>query len=89
MASFSRLRDLYASPGFTPSATARGLFGDAYAVVITLRRRRKKLAAACVGSRTVPFTTNPFEESATSIVAGDASTWSSPSDASFAASAKL
>lgn len=88
MAKFSQLRDLYAFFGFTPTATVRGLFGDPYAVLIALRRRRKKRAAACVACRTGPSMTNPFEEYAMSRAAGVASTWSSPSVASSAVTAK-
>ena len=47
MAIFTRLRDLYSFPGFVPAATIRGVFGDPYAVVIVLQRRRKKHAVAC------------------------------------------
>jgi hypothetical protein len=88
MANFTRLRDLYAFPGFVPAATVRGLFGDPYAVVIDLRRRRKKRAAAGAAPVTARSTIKPRAKSATSIVAADASTWSSPSVASPAASAR-
>jgi hypothetical protein len=43
MGKLRRLQDIYRSPGFVPMAEVRGIFGDPYAVVITLRRRRKKL----------------------------------------------
>src|SRR3989442_13060593 len=46
MAKFKQLRDLYRFPGFVHQAKVRGLFGDPLAVVITLRRRRKKRSAA-------------------------------------------
>jgi hypothetical protein len=88
MANFARLRDLYAFAGFTPAATVRGLFGDPYAVVITLRRRRKKHAAVGAVPAIAPSMIMLLEEFAMSIVAGDASTWNSPSDASSVASAK-
>jgi hypothetical protein len=42
MAKFKQLQDLYRFPGFVPQPTIRGIFGDPLAVVITLRRRRKK-----------------------------------------------
>lgn len=87
MANFSRLRDLYEFPGFVPTATIRGLFGDPYAVVIALRRRRKKPAAGCAASAIAPSTIKLLEEYATSIAAADASTWRFPSDASPVASA--
>lgn len=40
-----QLRDVYRFPGFEPLATVRGVFGDPYAVVVTLQRRRKKRCA--------------------------------------------
>jgi hypothetical protein len=88
MASFSRLHDLCSFPGFVPAATIRGVFGDPYAVVITLRRRRKKPVAACAGPVIAPSTTKPLEGSGTSIVADDGSSWKSSSDASSVATAK-
>jgi hypothetical protein len=88
MANFSRLHDLYSFPGFIPAATIRGVFGDPYAVVIALRRRRKKHAVAGAAPAIAPSTTNPFDGYATSIAAAGASTWSSPSDASAVAGAK-
>ena len=42
MGKIKRLQDVYRFPGFVPLAQVRGVFGDPYAVVITLRRRRKK-----------------------------------------------
>ncbi len=42
MAHFKHLRDLYRFPGFGPGHHIRGVFGDPMAVVISLRRRRKK-----------------------------------------------
>jgi hypothetical protein len=44
-----QLRDLYRFPGFKPLATVHGVFGDSWAVVLTLQRRGKKLSAAAVG----------------------------------------
>jgi hypothetical protein len=89
MANFSRLHDLYSFPGFTPAATVRGVAGDPYAVVISLRRRRKKLTVACAGSAINPSTISHGERHATSIVVAAASTWSFPFAASSVASAKL
>jgi hypothetical protein len=87
MANFSRLRDLYAFPGFVPAATIRGLFGDPYAVVVALRRRRKKPAAVNAAPPTTPSTIRPRAGSATSIAVAGASTWASRSAASSAGSA--
>jgi hypothetical protein len=88
MAKFSRLHDLYSFPGFTPAATVRGVFGDPFAVVITLRRRRKKLAADCVAPAAAPSTIKRRGGFATSIAVDAESIWSSSFDASCAVGAK-
>lgn len=88
MAKFTRLRDLYSFPGFVAAATIRGVFGDPYAVVNNLRRRRKKHAAASVAPVSAPSTINPREGSAISIAVAGASTWSSRFDAFSVRSAK-
>lgn len=74
MAKLKRLQDVYRFPGFVPSPKVRGLFGDRYAVVITLQRRRKKHAAASVGKPIAPTTTSGHAVSATCPVATSAST---------------
>ena len=43
------LRDVYQFPGLVPSASVRGYPGDADAIILPLRRRRKKRSAADVG----------------------------------------
>jgi hypothetical protein len=88
MANFSRLRDLYAFPGLVPAATIRGLFGDPYAVVVALRRRRKKRVAVSAAPAIGRSTIKPCAASATSTAAADASTWKSPSAGSSAGSAR-
>jgi hypothetical protein len=88
MANFTRLRDLYAFPGLDPVATIRGVFGDPYAVVISVRRRRKKHAVACAASAIAPSTIKPQGASVTSIAEAGASTWNSPSGAFSVGSAK-
>jgi hypothetical protein len=45
------LRDVYRFPGLDPAASVRGYPGDADAIIVPLRRRRKKQPAASVGSR--------------------------------------
>jgi hypothetical protein len=80
-----QLRDLYRFPGFTPLATLHGIFGDSWAVVLTLQRRGKKLSAAAVGKRRRPFTINDHAEYAIS----PAATGESISTSSFAASSAL
>lgn len=76
MAKLKRLLDVYRFPGFVPQATLRGLFGDSWALVVTLRRRRKKLSAAPVGIRAGLFMTKGRAGPAISPAATDASTWS-------------
>ena len=88
MANFTRLPDLYSFPGFAPAATIRGVFGDPYAVVIALQRRRKKHAVASAASAIDPSTIEPRDGSVTSIAVAAASTWSSRSDAFSVASAR-
>jgi hypothetical protein len=66
MGKLRRLQDIYRFPGFVPMAEVRGIFGDPYAVVITLRRRRKERAVACAGGRPALSTTSGRGASATS-----------------------
>jgi hypothetical protein len=87
MAQFTRLRDFYSFPGFTPNATVRGVFGDPYAAVVTLRRRPKKRSADNAGAPAAPATIKPFAGSATSIAADGASTSNSRCGGSTAAGA--
>jgi hypothetical protein len=58
MAKFKQLHDLYRFPGFVPRPRVRGVFGDPLAVLITLRRRRKKRCAASAGKYIGPTTTS-------------------------------
>lgn len=46
MAKFKQLHDLYRFPGFVPQPHVRGIFGDPMAVVISLKRCRKKRSVA-------------------------------------------
>ena len=79
MAIFSRLLDLYSFPGLSPVATVRGVFGDPYAIVIALRRRRKKHLAASVAPFIAPSTIIPSDRCAISIAVDDVSISNSPS----------
>ena len=88
MAQFTRLRDFYSFPGFTPNATVQGVFGDPYAVVVTLRRRPKKRSAGNATPLTAPSTIKRFAGSGTSIAAGDASSSSCRYGGSIAGSAR-
>ena len=74
MATTRQLRDVYRFPGFEPLATVRGIFGDPYAVVVSLQRRRKKPPAECVGKHRSLFTIEGHGRSATFPVATNVST---------------
>jgi hypothetical protein len=84
MGKLRRLQDVYRFPGFIPMAEVRGLFGDPWAVVITLRRRRKKRTAGCAGEGVAPSTINGRGASATSPVVTGGSTSTSRYDGSTA-----
>ena len=58
MANFKQLHDLYRFPGFVPRPHIRGIFGEPMAVVISLKRCRKKLSAASAAKLTSATTTN-------------------------------
>ena len=77
MGKLKRLQDIYRFPGFVPLAEVRGIFGDPYAVVITLRRRRKKRAVECAGGPVALSTISARAASATSPAAIGGSTSSS------------
>jgi len=87
MSKTRRLLDVYRFSGFVPYATVHGIFGDRYAVVIPLRRRRKKRDAVCVDKSVVPTTIIVPGSCATSLVAINGSIWSSRFAESGAASA--
>jgi hypothetical protein len=87
MSKIRRLVDVYRVSGFVPLASLHGIFGDPYAVVIPLRRRRKKHAVVCVDENIVPTTISALGSCATSLVATNGSIWSSRFAGSGAASA--
>jgi hypothetical protein len=66
MANFHRLRDLYRFPGFVPRDRIRGLFGDPRAVIISLRRVRKKRPAVFADKFSTSTTTSDLDASAIS-----------------------
>jgi hypothetical protein len=74
MAKLKRLTDIYRFPGFVPQPKIHGIFGDPWAVVITLQRRRKKRAAGSAARSITAITTSGPDGSATSPVATNAST---------------
>ena len=88
MAQFTRLRDLYAFPGFAPAARVHGLFGDPYAAVIPLHRRQKKRPVESAVPSAAPSTIGPSAMSAISTAADDASTSAFPFAAFPAAGAR-
>ncbi|MGH2397818.1 MAG: hypothetical protein ACRDFW_12740 [bacterium] len=81
------LRDAYRFPGFTPSRTIVGIFGDPHARIITLTRRAKKQSAVLVAERTVRGTIGKSGASAISPVGTCAFTSSSICAASRAGGA--
>jgi len=52
------LRDTYRFPGSVPAASVQGYPGNPKAIILPLRRRRKKRFAVTVGKRIPPSTTN-------------------------------
>ena len=55
------LKDEYRFPGFVPLSVVKGVFGDPRAVIISLRRCRKKHAAAAVARTAERITINVRE----------------------------
>lgn len=70
-----RLQDEYRFPGFRPQATVKGIFGDAHARVVVLKRRQKKRHAEAVGRSTEVFTTVRSSESEIYAVAANVFIW--------------
>lgn len=52
MENLHHLRDTYRFPGLEPAASVHGYPGDPKAIILPLRRRRKKRSVAIVG---MPF----------------------------------
>jgi hypothetical protein len=75
MAQNTQLCDLYTFPGCTPHSHIRGLFGDPYAAVITLRRRSKKAPVEGAAKFSARSTIKRSVWSVTSRPVGDASTF--------------
>jgi len=76
-----QLRDVYRFPGFEPLSSLHGVFGDPYAVVVTLLRRRKKRSAEPAARPSRSSTISDLDESAICRAATNASTSPSRSDA--------
>jgi hypothetical protein len=58
MENLHHLRDTYRFPGLEPAASVHGYPGEPKAIILPLRRRRKKRSAATVGNGTPPSTIN-------------------------------
>ncbi len=71
------LRSLFTLLGFVASANLAGVFGDRYARVIKLRRRKKRPAARAVDTGTEGITTSGFAEFVISRWSDGESTWNS------------
>src|SRR5262245_66042996 len=78
-----RLWDAYAFPGFRPEGTVRGIFGDAKARIVRLKRRSKKRAAPTAEPCIAAGTTAPCGGCATCRAATSAYILGSGSGAIF------
>jgi hypothetical protein len=87
MPSPKQLRDLYRFPGFVPLAGLQVFARDPQGVLLTLRRRTKKLSVAPAARPTFGTMTTGPAMSAIWPVGIDASTWPSPYAASIAGTA--
>ncbi len=84
MKSARSLRELFSMPGFAASATLTGIFGDRYARVVSLRRRKKRPSARSAVTAAGAATTCAGAKCAICRQPGSASTWSSIAGASTA-----
>ena len=71
------IRALFSLPGFVAASRLIGVFGDRYARILVLRRRKKRHAARSVATVAAVATTNAPAVPAISRLAGSASTSSS------------
>lgn len=71
------IRDLFVFPGFTASSKLVGIFGDRYARIIQLKRRKKQASVLTVCTDAVGVTTGRFCGYVISRLPVDESTWSS------------
>ena len=77
MKSPTSLRELHSMPGFTAGGRMRGVFGDRFASVIMLWRRKKLRSAHAVAIGAGVATTSVRAESGTCRPLGGESTWNS------------
>lgn len=89
MGIIKRLQDVYQFPGFIRLAQVRGVPGDPYALVITLRRRRKKHSAVSAEVPIAPSMTSVLGECAIFPAATIGFIWRSRFAGSGVASAAL
>jgi len=75
-----RMHALHRFPGFTPSLTVKGIFGDQKARVIELRRRKKKQSVLSVVCHRQVFMTTEYDVCAIFHVATTEYTWNWKSD---------
>ena len=71
------IRALFAFPGFTAASKLLGVFGDRYARVIQLKRRKKQPSVLAVVTAATGVTTRSSCGYAISRLPGGAFTWSS------------
>ena len=78
------IRALFAFPGFTAASKLVGVFGDRYARVIQLKRRKKRPSVRTVDTAAGDVTTNGLCVYAISRLPAGGSTWSSNAGVSVA-----
>ena len=83
------IRTLFALPGFTAASKLVGIFGDRYARVIKLKRRKKQLSVVSVGTDAQGVTTRGFCEYETFRLLDGGSIWSLNAGASIVPGAAL
>jgi len=77
MKSPSTVRELFLMPGFVARATLGGVFGDRYARVVTLERRKKRPSVRAAAIVAAAVTTNGLSGYAISRWPTGGFTWSS------------
>jgi hypothetical protein len=82
MKSPSTVRELFSMPGFVANATLGGVFGDRYARVVTLERRKKRPSVPAAAIVAVAVTTSELSGYAISRWPTVEYTWSSSAGAS-------
>jgi len=78
------IRLLFALPGFVAASTLKGVFGDRYARILKLRRRKKQPIVRAADTAAGDVTTRRSCGSAISQLLAGGSTWSLNAGASIA-----